>query len=139
MGTEFEPRILVFCCNWCSYAAADAAGTARIQYPSNVHIIRCMCSGMVHPNVVMDALTRGIADGVLVCGCHLGDCHYHTGNEKAKARADAIALMLEDMGLEAERFRLEWVSASEAAKFARIATELTETLRKLGPNPNKSQ
>jgi F420-non-reducing hydrogenase iron-sulfur subunit len=138
MENEFEPKILAFCCNWCSYAAADAAGTARLQYPANVHIIRCMCSGMVHPNMVTDALTRGFADGVLICGCHLGDCHYQTGNEKAKARAEAITLMLGDFGLEAERFRLEWVSASEASKFARIARDMTDTVRGLGPNPYKN-
>lgn len=139
MEKEYEPKILTFCCNWCAYAAADSAGTARIQYPSNVHIIRCMCSGMVHPNMVIDALTKGIADGVLICGCHLGDCHYQKGNEKAEARADAIRLMLQDMGLEGERFRLEWVSASEGSKFAKIAKEMTETIKKLGPNPYKSQ
>ncbi|MEW5937273.1 MAG: hydrogenase iron-sulfur subunit [Candidatus Thermoplasmatota archaeon] len=135
MENEFEPKILTFCCNWCSYAAADSAGTARIQYPHNIYIVRCMCSGMVHPNMVIDPLTQGIADGVLVCGCHPGDCHYQTGNEKAKARADAIVLMLQDLGLEEERFRLEWVSASEGPKFAKIAREMVETIRKLGPNP----
>jgi heterodisulfide reductase subunit A-like polyferredoxin/coenzyme F420-reducing hydrogenase delta subunit len=126
-----EPKILAFCCNWCAYAAADAAGTARLQYPSNVNIIRVMCTGMLHPNVVIDSLTKGIADGVLVCGCHPGDCHYQTGNEKAKARSEAISLMLEDLGLEQERFRLEWTSASEGPNFARIANEMTETIRKL--------
>ena len=138
MENEFKPIILTFCCNWCSYAAADAAGTARLQYPSNVHIIRCMCTGMIHPNMVMDALTRGIVDGVLICGCHLGDCHYQKGNEKAKARADAIKLMLEDLGLEEERFKLEWISASETSKFVNTVREITETVRKLGPNPFRS-
>ncbi|NQT81024.1 MAG: hydrogenase iron-sulfur subunit [Candidatus Aminicenantes bacterium] len=138
MGKEYEPTILTFCCNWCAYAAADSAGTARIQYPSNIHIIRYMCSGMVHPNMVMDTLTQGIADGVLICGCHPGDCHYQNGNEKAESRAEAIKLMLEDMGLEEERFRLEWTSASEGPKFAKIVKEMTETLRKLGPNPYKN-
>jgi F420-non-reducing hydrogenase iron-sulfur subunit len=138
MENEFEPKILAFCCNWCSYAAADAAGTARLQYPANVHIIRCMCSGMIHPNMVMDALTKGFADGVLICGCHLGDCHYQTGNEKAKARAEAITLMLGDFGLETERFRLEWISASEASKLAKVAREMTETVRGLGPNPYRT-
>jgi F420-non-reducing hydrogenase iron-sulfur subunit len=135
MAKEYEPKILAFCCNWCSYAAADAAGTARIQYPPNVHIIRTMCSGMIHPNMIIDPLTKGLVDGVLVCGCHPGDCHYQTGNTKAQARAEAISLMLEDFGLEQERFRLEWVSASEGPKFARIAKEMTGTLQKLGPNP----
>lgn len=139
METEFEPTVLTFCCNWCAYAAADAAGTARIQYPSNIHIVRCMCTGMVHPNMVMDPLTQGLVDGVLICGCHPGDCHYQDGNLRAEKRAEAIELMLEDFGLEPERFRLELVSASEGPKFARIATDMTKTLRELGPNPYKEQ
>jgi F420-non-reducing hydrogenase iron-sulfur subunit len=133
----FEPVIVSFCCNWCSYAGADAAGTAKVQYPSNVHIIRVMCSGMVHPNMVIEALTNG-ADGVLMCGCHPGDCHYQDGNLKARDRAEALDLLLEDYGLEPERFRLEWVSASEGARFARIATEMVATLKELGPNPLKA-
>ena len=138
MGNDYEPVIIAFCCNWCSYASADAAGTARMQYPSNVHIIRAMCTGMVHPNFVMDALTKGYADGVLVCGCHIGDCHYQDGNKRAEQRAEAIGLLLEDFGLEQERFRLEWISASEGPKFARIAKEMTETLNELGPSPYRS-
>ena len=135
MANGHEPVIIAFCCNWCSYAAADSAGTVRIQYPPNVHIVRTMCTGMVHPSFVMDALTGGYVDGVLICGCHIGDCHYQDGNKRAEKRAEAIALMLEDLGLEQERFRLEWVSASEGPKFARIAQEMTETLRELGPSP----
>ncbi|MEW5693249.1 MAG: hydrogenase iron-sulfur subunit, partial [Candidatus Hydrogenedentota bacterium] len=135
---QFEPTILTFCCNWCSYAAADAAGTARLQYPSNVYIVRAMCTGMIHPNMIMDALNQGLADGVLVCGCHIGDCHYQEGNKKAEKRAEAIRLMLEDFGLEQERFRLEWVSASEGPKFAEVVKEMTETVKKLGPNPYRS-
>ncbi len=138
MTNEYEPVIIAFCCNWCSYAAADSAGTARMQYPSNVHIIRCMCSGMVHPNYVMNALTQGKADGILICGCHPGDCHYQDGNTRAEKRAEAIDLMLEDFGLEAERFRLEWISASEGPKFVKVAGEMTKTLKDLGPNPYKS-
>ena len=138
MGNDYEPIILALCCNWCSYAAADSAGTARIQYPSNIHIIRAMCTGMVHPNFVMDALTNGYADGVLICGCHIGDCHYQDGNKRAEQRAEAIKLLLEDFGLEEERFRLEWVSASEGPKFAKIAEEMTETLKDLGPSPYRS-
>jgi F420-non-reducing hydrogenase iron-sulfur subunit len=138
MGNDYEPVIIAFCCNWCSYASADAAGTTRMQYPSNVHIIRAMCTGMVHPNFVMDALTMGYADGVLVCGCHIGDCHYQDGNKRAEQRAQAIGLLLEDFGLEQERFRLEWISASEGAKFARIAGEMTEAIKGLGPSPYRS-
>jgi len=137
MQDEFEPLIVGFCCNWCSYAGADLAGVSRLQYPPNIRIIRVMCSSMVHPNLVIDALTKG-ADGVLICGCHPGDCHYEDGNLKTEKRADAIFLMLEDFGLEAERFRLEWVSASEGPKFAQVAKEFTEQVKKLGPNPYKT-
>ncbi len=136
---EFKPVILTFCCNWCSYAAADAAGTARLQYPSDIHIVRAMCTGMIHSNMIMDPLIKGWADGVLVCGCHIGDCHYQEGNKKAQARADAIKLMLDDFGIEQERFRLEWVSASEASKFSKIAEEMSDTIKKLGPNPFRSK
>ncbi len=138
MDDSFEPIIVAFCCNWCSYAGADLAGTSRFQYPTNVRIIRVMCSGMVHPNIVMDALTKG-ADGVLICGCHPGDCHYLEGNLKAENRAKAIELMLEDFGLEPERFRLEWISASEGQKFAKVMTEIAETIKKIGPNPYRTK
>jgi len=134
MPDEFQPKILAFCCNWCSYAGADLAGTSRIQYPPNARIIRVMCSGMVHPNLVIDALSKG-ADGVLICGCHPGDCHYLEGNLKAQARADAIRLMLDDLGIEPERFRLEWVSASEGGRFAQVMQEMIEAVRSLGPSP----
>ena len=134
---NFDPLIIGLCCNWCSYAGADLAGVSRIQYPPNIRIIRVMCSGMVHPNLVMDALTKG-ADGVLVCGCHPGDCHYLEGNLKAEARADAIKLMLQDFGIEEERFRLEWVSASEGGRFAQIITKMVDEIRQLGPSPYKS-
>jgi F420-non-reducing hydrogenase iron-sulfur subunit len=133
---KYEPTIITFCCNWCSYAGADLAGVSRQQYPPNLRIIRVMCSGMVHPNLVIDALTKG-ADGVLMCGCHIGDCHYLEGNLKAENRKEAIELMLEDFGLERERFRLEWVSASEGPRFAELAREMTETVRALGPSPYK--
>ena len=134
MPDDFQPKILAFCCNWCSYAGADLAGTSRIQYPPNARIIRVMCSGMIHPNLVIDALSKG-ADGVLICGCHLGDCHYLEGNVKTAARADAIRLMLEDLGIEPERFRLEWVSASEGGRFAEVMQEMIEAVRSLGPSP----
>ncbi len=131
---EFEPLIVGFCCNWCSYAGADLAGTSRLQYPPNVRIIRVMCTGMIHPNLVIDALTKG-ADGVIICGCHIGDCHYISGNERAKQRAEAIELMLEDYGLEPERFRIEWVSASEGPKFAQTMKEMVEAVKTVGPSP----
>ena len=131
---EFEPLIIGFCCNWCSYAGADLAGVSRLQYPPNMRIVRVMCSGMVHPNLVIDALTKG-ADGVIICGCHIGDCHYLEGNLKAESRKDAIDLLLEDFGLEPERFRLEWVSASEGPRFAEVMREMTQTIKELGPSP----
>jgi F420-non-reducing hydrogenase iron-sulfur subunit len=133
---EFEPLIIAFCCNWCSYAGADLAGTSRLQYPPNVVIVRVMCSGMVHPNLVIDALSKG-ADGVLMCGCHPGDCHYLEGNLRAEKRAEAIELLLEDLGIEPERYRLEWISASEGQKFAKVMKEMTETVKSLGPSPYK--
>jgi len=133
----FEPLIIGFCCNWCSYAGADLAGVSRLQYPPNIRIIRVMCSGMIHPNLVIDALTKG-ADGVLICGCHPGDCHYLEGNLKTEARAEAIKLMLQDFGIEEERFRLEWVSASEGSRFAQVVTEMAEEVKKLGPSPYKT-
>jgi F420-non-reducing hydrogenase iron-sulfur subunit len=132
-GEQFEPLILAFCCYWCAYAGADLAGTSRIQYPPNARIIRVQCSGMVHPNLVIEALTKG-ADGVLMIGCHPGDCHYLEGNLRAKARADAIPLMLEDFGIEPERFRLEWVSAAEGPRFAEVMSSMVEQIRKLGPS-----
>lgn len=134
MQEEYEPKILAFCCNWCSYAGADLAGISRLQYPPNVRIVRVMCSSMVHPNLVIDALTKGI-DGVIMCGCHPGDCHYIEGNLTAQKRAEAISLMLEDFGLEEERFRLEWISASEGAKFAQVMRDMVNNVKKLGPSP----
>ena len=129
---EFEPLIIGFCCNWCSYAGADLAGVSRLQYPPNMRIVRVMCSGMVHPNLVIDALTKG-ADAVIICGCHIGDCHYLEGNLKAENRKEAIELLLEDFGLEPERFRLEWVSASEGGRFADLMNMVIDSVKKVGP------
>ena len=131
---EFEPLIVAFCCNWCSYAGADLAGVSRMQYPPTVRIIRVMCSGRVDPVFVLEAFLLG-ADGVLLTGCHPGDCHYIDGNMKAEMRARYIRMCLEEIGLEPERFRLEWVSASEGAKFAQLIKEFTETIKRLGPSP----
>jgi coenzyme F420-reducing hydrogenase delta subunit/NAD-dependent dihydropyrimidine dehydrogenase PreA subunit len=129
-----EPVIICFCCNRCAYPAADAAGSEGIQYPANVRIIRTVCSGMIHPNIVMDALTQG-TDGVLLCGCHLGNCRSRKGIRKALDRKEAIELMLEDFGLEPERFRLEHVAASESRKFAKVVKAMSEELTQLGPSP----
>jgi F420-non-reducing hydrogenase iron-sulfur subunit len=134
MNQTFQPLIIALCCNWCSYAGADLAGVSRFQYPPNARIIRVMCSGMVHPNLVIDSLTKG-ADGVLICGCHPGDCHYQEGNLKADKRVEAIRLMLADFGIEEERLRLEWVSAAEGARFAQVVRDFTEQVRKLGASP----
>jgi len=134
MADDFEPLIIAFCCNWCSYAGADLAGVSRLQYPPNMRIIRVMCSGMVHPNLVVDALTKG-ADGVLICGCHIGDCHYQNGNERTRDRAANLELLLQDMGIEPERFRLEWVSASEGQRFAEVMREFVQKIKELGPSP----
>jgi len=109
---SMEPKIIAFCCNWCSYAAADLAGISRLQYPASIRIIRVMCSGMVHPEMVLHALEKG-AEGVMIIGCHLGECHYIKGNEMALARAEVIADTLEDLGYESERFQLTWVSSAE--------------------------
>jgi F420-non-reducing hydrogenase iron-sulfur subunit len=131
---RFEPKIIAFTCNWCSYAAADLAGTARIQYPTNLLIIRVMCTGMVHPNLVTEAFELG-ADGVMVMGCHPGECHYQDGNQKAKARLAVVEEMLSLMDLEKERFQLVWCSSAEAERFASVVAEMTRTLRELGPSP----
>jgi F420-non-reducing hydrogenase iron-sulfur subunit len=133
----FEPRIIALCCNWCSYAGADLAGVSRLQYPPNARIVRVMCSGMIHPNLIVEALTRG-ADGILVCGCHPGDCHYLDGNLKAEKRAEAVKLMLQDFGIEEDRFRLEWVSASEGPRFAQVMRDFTEQVRRAGPSPYRT-
>jgi F420-non-reducing hydrogenase iron-sulfur subunit len=129
---SFEPRIIGFLCNWCSYTGADLAGTARMKYPPNVMSIRVMCSGRVDPSFILDAFARG-ADGVLVCGCHPGDCHYVEGNYKCMRRIPLTRKILESMGIAKERLRLEWVSASEGARFQKVIGEFTEQIRSLGP------
>jgi F420-non-reducing hydrogenase iron-sulfur subunit len=129
-----EPKIIAFCCNWCSYAAADLAGISRLQYPGSIRIIRVMCSGMVHPEMVLHALSKG-ADGVMVIGCHLGECHYIKGNEMALARAEVIADTLEDMGYESERFQVAWVSSAEPERLAEAFREMSARLAVLrGPS-----
>ncbi len=131
---DFEPKIVGFLCNWCSYAGADLAGTSRIQYPPNVRIIRVMCSGSVDSMYILRALLEG-ADGVFIGGCHPGDCHYIDGNYKARRRIVLLENVLETLGLEKERVWLRWISASEGQKFADTMKEMTERIRKLGPNP----
>jgi len=135
---DFEPRILGFLCNWCSYAGADLAGVSRFQYPPNMRVIRVMCSAKVDPMYVMKALLNG-ADGVFIGGCHPGDCHYISGNYYTRRRAMMLKKLLEVIGLEPERLRLGWVSASEGVIFAEVVKDFTETLKGLGPNPLKGQ
>ena len=132
MTSHFEPRIVGFLCNWCSYSGADLAGTSRLKYPPNVNIIRVMCSGRVDPAFILKAFQSG-ADGVLVCGCHPGECHYSEGNYKAARRIPLLKKMLTGLGIEDERVRLEWVSASEGDRFATVVKDMTEQIRKLGP------
>jgi len=135
---EFEPKIIGFLCNWCAYAGADLAGVSRIQYPPNIRIIRVMCSGRVDPSFILEALKDG-ADGVLVAGCHLpSDCHYISGNFKALRRIKLLKNVLEQFGIEPERVRLEWISASEGNKFATVVKDMVEQIKKLGPNPLKN-
>ena len=129
---EFQPRILGILCTWCSYSGADGAGSARMPYPPNVEVVRVMCTGRVDPAFVISALSDGM-DGVLVCGCHPGDCHYINGNCKAAARMTALSTMLDQLGIERERVRLEWVSASESTRYAELIAEMTEQVRALGP------
>ena len=131
-NNDFEPRIVAFFCNWCTYTAADLAGTSRMTYSPNVRIIRLMCSGRVDPQFVLEALRAG-ADGVLIGGCHPGDCHYQEGNYKALRRHRLLSKMLHEMGIEKTRLRLEWISASEGDKLQRIMNEFTDEVRRLGP------
>ena len=130
--SEFEPTIVGFFCNWCTYTAADLAGTSRLSYPKNVRLIRVMCTGMVDPQYIIKAFLEG-ADGVLVSGCHPGDCHYHEGNYKCLRRFKLIQKYVKQMGVEEKRIHLEWISASEGKQFAELATKMTEQIRELGP------
>jgi len=136
MADEFEPNIIGFLCNWCSYAGADLAGTSRIKYPANIKSIRVMCSGRVDTVFILEALRKG-ADGVLIAGCHPGDCHYQSGNYKTNRRIKLLQNLLSDMGVESDRVRFEYVSASEGQKFAHVVTDFVDQLKKMGPSPLK--
>jgi F420-non-reducing hydrogenase iron-sulfur subunit len=129
---KFEPRILLFACNWCSYAGLDLAGTSRTQYPPNVTIIKTMCSGRLDPTYVMEAFRNG-ADGVLITGCHPGDCHYQEGNYKTMRRYSILKRILAQFGIEEDRLRLEWISAAEGARAGQVIGEMVDSLKKLGP------
>ena len=130
----YQPRIVAFACNWCSYAGADLAGVSRIQYPPTTRVIRVMCSGRVSPMFILEALRAG-ADGVLVTGCHPGDCHYISGNDRAVENIETARTLIKLLGIEPERLRLEWISAAEGARFAKLVTEFTEEVRALGGSP----
>jgi len=133
VSETFEPRIVGFLCNWCSYGGADAAGTARLKYPPNLRIVRVMCSGRVSQELVLRAFREG-ADGVLVLGCHIGDCHYQDGNHRTSKRMPILRNLLGYLGVHPDRLRLEWVSSAESTRFRDVVTEFTQTVRALGPS-----
>ncbi|MFX1293522.1 MAG: hydrogenase iron-sulfur subunit [Promethearchaeota archaeon] len=129
---DFEPNIVAFLCNWCSYAGADLAGTSRIKYPPNVKIIRVMCSSRINPLFVINALQQG-ADGVLISGCHIGDCHYIYGNYYTRRRFAILRELLKYIGIDPRRFRLSWVSASEGTRWAEVITNVVNDIKEIGP------
>jgi F420-non-reducing hydrogenase iron-sulfur subunit len=133
---SYNPNIVGFACQWCTYAGADLAGNMRAKYPPSIKLIKVPCSGRVEPEYVMEAFAQG-ADGVLIGGCHFGDCHYKTGNHKTSQRMMILSKMLEDMGFDTKRFRLEWISGAEGFRFAEVIEEFTKELQELGPNPLK--
>jgi len=135
---DFEPKIIGFLCNWCSYTGADLAGTSRLQYPSNIRIIKVMCSGRINPQFVLMSFQEG-ADGVLVSGCHPGDCHYIEGNYHARRKLTLLQDLMEIMGIDPKRFQISWVSASEGHKFAEVVTKFTKQVKELGPQTKLSE
>jgi F420-non-reducing hydrogenase iron-sulfur subunit len=138
MEERFTPRIVGFLCNWCSYAGADLAGATKLKVPASLSVIRVMCSGRVDPVLVATALLRG-ADGVLIAGCHPGDCHYREGNYYARRRFTLLKKTLESLGLEPDRLMLAWVSASEGQRFGEVANEFAKQISEMGPNPMKTK
>jgi len=132
MNNDLKPKIVVFCCNWCSYAGADLAGTSRLKIKPYFRTIRTMCSGRIEPSFIIHAFAKG-ADGVMIAGCHPGDCHYDSGNYKARRRVMLLKNMLPQLGIEPERLRLEWISASEASKFQSTVNEFIDQITELGP------
>ena len=138
MGDTFTPKIIVFCCNWCSYAGADLAGDSRFQISPHFRVIRTLCSARVDPEFILHAFKKG-ADGVMVLGCHPGDCHYIGGNYRTRRRMALLKIMLLQFGLHKDRFQLEWVSASEGEKFARVVNGFVEKITRLGPSPYRTR
>lgn len=137
MNKNFIPEIIIFCCNWCAYAGADLAGVSRLQIKPHFRTIRTMCSGRIDPELILRAFQKG-ADGIMVAGCHLGDCHYINGNYKTRKRMLLLNSMLKQLGLNSERLRLEWVSAGEGEKFQRVVNEFIDEVGELGPSPFKN-
>ena len=133
---SYRPTIVAFLCNWCAYTGADLAGTSRLHYAPNIRIIRIMCSGRIEPTFILKAFKEG-ADGVLICGCHPGDCHYQEGNYKCLRRFKLLEKFIAQMGIEKERLRLEWISASEGKQFAELVNEMTKTILQIGPSKVK--
>jgi F420-non-reducing hydrogenase iron-sulfur subunit len=131
---DFDPKIIVFCCNWCSYAGADLAGVSRLQMPPYFRVIRVMCSARVDPEFVLRAFQKG-ADGVVVAGCHPADCHYIGGNYRTRRRVALLKMLLQQFGYDPDRLRLEWISAGEGEKFQKTMIEFTDTIKELGPSP----
>ncbi len=131
---EFEPKIIGFLCNWCSYAGADLAGTSRVQYPPNIRIVRVMCTGRLDPQLILNTFRYG-ADGVLIAGCHEGDCHYIGGNYRAYRKYILLKEFVKRMGINEKRLRLEWVSASEGERFAKVVREMVDNIKEIGPSP----
>jgi coenzyme F420-reducing hydrogenase delta subunit len=138
MTSDYEPRIISFLCTWCTYTAADTAGISRMRYPPNVDIIRVMCSGSVDPTYVLRPLLDGV-DGVLIGGCHPGDCHYQSGNYKARRRIVALKMILDSIGLDDERVWLRWISGSEAGRFAETVGQMTDALKEKGASPMRER
>lgn len=136
MAIDYQPKIVGFLCNWCSYAGADMAGTSRISYPPNIRIIRVPCSGRVDPLLIVKSFQHG-ADGVLVLGCHPGDCHYAEGNYHARRRFALLRPLLDYLGIEKERFGVEWVSAAEGKRFSQVVSSFTEEISQMGPRGEK--
>ena len=134
---SYSPTIVAFLCNWCAYTGADLAGTSRLRYAPNIRVIRIMCSGRIEPTFILKAFKEG-ADGVLICGCHPGDCHYQEGNYKCLRRFRLIEKFVQQMGIEKDRLKLEWISASEGKQFAELVNNMTKTLLVLGPAKVKS-
>ena len=135
---SYEPKIISFLCNWCSYTGADLAGSSRLKYAHNIRVIRVMCSGRIEPTFVLESFKKGV-DGVLICGCHPGDCHYHEGNYKCLRRYELLQKYIQQMGIDGKRLALEWISASEGKQFAELINEFTQSIQELGPAEYKEK